>query len=112
MPHEEASDRDVERRLARLLAIWRALETTRRRKAAAADRLPFPHAAPRPIQEKLIEAVATAVNQGENLIAEARQLLTVPPTVSQNLTHFTTDPRPILEHRDKVARMIERLRQY
>jgi DNA excision repair protein ERCC-2 len=67
----EDSESDVERRLARLLAIWRAQEKTRKRKALAAGRLPFPHTAPRPIQEKLMEAVATAVRQGENLIAEA-----------------------------------------
>ncbi|MGE5278504.1 MAG: helicase C-terminal domain-containing protein [Acidobacteriota bacterium] len=67
----EEAERDVERRLARLLAIWRAQEKTRQRKARAADRLPFPHTAPRPIQEKLIAAVATAVRQGENLLAEA-----------------------------------------
>src|SRR3954467_13706278 len=48
---------------------------------AAAERLPFPptaprpppppQRAPRPIQEKLIEAVRLAVAGGENLIAEA-----------------------------------------
>src|SRR5262249_37512370 len=37
----------------------------------AAERLPFPHTAPRPVQERLIEAVATAVRQGGNLLAEA-----------------------------------------
>jgi DNA excision repair protein ERCC-2 len=71
VPYEEDSEHDVERRLAQLLAIWRAQEKIRERKARAADRLPFPHTAPRPIQEKLMEAVATAVRQGENLIAEA-----------------------------------------
>ena len=44
------------------------------------------------------------------LVREARSLLEVPESVSKDLTHFTTDPRPILAHRDKVARMIERLR--
>ncbi len=71
VPWDEEAGRDVERRLARLLAIWRAQEKTRRRKARAADRLPFPHTAPRPIQQKFIEAVETAARQGENLIAEA-----------------------------------------
>src|SRR5262249_58983129 len=41
------------------------------RQAKAAERLPFPHTAPRPIQEKMIEAVGRAVCSGENLIAEA-----------------------------------------
>lgn len=45
------------------------------------------------------------------LLAEAKALLIVPANVSRDLTHFTTDPRPLLEHRDQVARMIERLRR-
>ncbi len=67
----EESDRDVEARLAGLLRIWRSQEASRRRKAKAAERLPFPHTAPRPIQKKLIEAVAHAVRHGEILLAEA-----------------------------------------
>ncbi len=67
----EAADRDIERRLAALLRMWHAQAASRARKARAAERLPFPHAAPRPIQEKLIEAVEHAVSSGENLIAEA-----------------------------------------
>ncbi|MBI4658613.1 MAG: DUF4091 domain-containing protein [Verrucomicrobia bacterium] len=51
-------------------------------------------------------------SQGETqLIQQARQLLSVPPEISKDLTHFTTDPRPILEHRDRIARMIEKLNQ-
>ena len=42
---------------------------------------------------------------------QARALLKVPQGVSQDLTHFTTDPRVMLDHRDRVARMIERLQQ-
>ena len=68
---DEASGRDVERRLAALLRIWKAQAAARARKVRAAERLPFPHAAPRPIQETLIEAVRRAVASGENLIAEA-----------------------------------------
>lgn len=64
-------DAEIERRLLRLLSIWRAQEAARKRKAKAAERLPFPHTAPRPIQEKLIAAVKTALEQGENLLAEA-----------------------------------------
>ena len=44
-------------------------------------------------------------------IAEARRLLKVPEAISKDLTHFTTDPRPMLEHRDRVARMIEKLQK-
>jgi len=71
LPFPDDAERDVERRLGRFLGIWRAQEKTRQRKAAAADRLPFPHAAPRPIQEKLMEAAATAVRESQNLIAES-----------------------------------------
>src|SRR6266496_2766901 len=67
----ESVDRDIERRLAQLLRIWKAQAAARARKARAAGRLPFPHTAPRPIQEKLIAAVEQAVRSGENLIAEA-----------------------------------------
>jgi hypothetical protein len=45
------------------------------------------------------------------LLSEAKALLVVPERISKDLTHFTTDPRPMLEHRDTVARMIERLRR-
>jgi len=43
------------------------------------------------------------------LLTKARELLKVPASVSQDLTHFTDDPRPILAHRARVAAMIERL---
>lgn len=55
-----------------------------------------------------IERVAGV--KGENrLVQEARALLQVPADISQDLTHFTTDPRLMLQHRERVARMIERL---
>ncbi|MCS6829291.1 MAG: DUF6067 family protein [Armatimonadota bacterium] len=44
-----------------------------------------------------------------SLIAEAEKLLQVPEDISRDLTNFTKDPRPLLEHRSKIARMIERL---
>ncbi|HEX4439339.1 MAG TPA: ATP-dependent DNA helicase [Thermoanaerobaculia bacterium] len=71
VPFEEPAERDIEARLGRALGIWRAGRVVRERKAAAALRLPFPHTAPRPIQEKLMDAVRLAVNGGENLLAEA-----------------------------------------
>lgn len=46
-----------------------------------------------------------------SVIAEAEKLLQVPEHISRDLTHFTSDPRPLLEHRRKIARMIERLRK-
>jgi DNA excision repair protein ERCC-2 len=71
IPFDDDIERDVDRRLGRILAIWRNEKKVRERKAKAAARLPFPHTAPRPIQEKLIEAVGNAVRAGENLLAEA-----------------------------------------
>jgi len=44
-------------------------------------------------------------------VKKARQLLQVPDGISKDTTHFTTDPRPLLQHRDRIARMIERLRR-
>ncbi len=43
------------------------------------------------------------------LLKQAGDLLTVPAEISTDLTHFTTDPRVMLEHRSRLARMIERL---
>jgi hypothetical protein len=56
-----------------------------------------------------VKRVAT-LNRQSDLVAEAKRLLVVPETVSKDLTHFTTDPRLLLEHRDQVARMVERLK--
>ena len=50
--------------------------------------------------------------RGESdLLKEAHALLTVPAEISKDLTHFTTDPRLMLNHRDRIARMIERLQK-
>lgn len=68
---EDQFDRDVESRLHRVLRIWRAQAAARQRKAEAARRLPFPHAAPRAIQLPVIEAVGRTVRSGEILLAEA-----------------------------------------
>jgi len=46
-----------------------------------------------------------------DLVREAAKLLQVPAEISQDTRHFTTDPRLLLAHRDRVARMIERLGQ-
>ena len=40
---------------------------------------------------------------------DLENLLQVPDEISTSLTHFTKDPKPILDHRRKVARAIERL---
>lgn len=72
VPYEEEQfDRDVEARLHRFLRIWRGQLAARRRKAEAARRLPFPHAAPRPIQQRVMDAVGQAVRSREIVIVEA-----------------------------------------
>lgn len=42
-------------------------------------------------------------------VARARRLLTVPAQVCRSMTHFTTDPQPLLRHRAAVAQAIETL---
>ena len=42
-------------------------------------------------------------------VREAEALLAVPKEISTDLTHFTTDARLMMNHRDHMARMIERL---
>ncbi len=42
-------------------------------------------------------------------VREAEALLTLPKEISADLTHFTTDPRLMMNHRDHIARMIERM---
>ena len=43
------------------------------------------------------------------MLKEAEELLNVPETVVKSMTDFTIDPQPIYAHREKVARMIEKL---
>ena len=42
-------------------------------------------------------------------VREAEALLAVPKEISADLTHFTTDARLMMNYRDHVARLIERL---
>jgi DNA excision repair protein ERCC-2 len=68
---EAALETELQRRLERLLALWHAGEKNRAHKAAAAESLPFPHAAPRPGQKVMIDAVRQALEAGDHLLAEA-----------------------------------------
>jgi len=53
-----------------------------------------------------------ATMKGEtDLVRQARELLKVPSDISKDTTHFTTDPRVMLEYRDRLAEMIEHLRK-
>lgn len=45
------------------------------------------------------------------LLKKAQALLVVPENLSAGLTKFTTDPREILIHREKIARMIEQMQK-
>lgn len=58
--------------------------------------------------QQTIERVCSMDGETD-LVKQARALLTIPAEISKDLAHFATDPRPMLEHRDRVARMIERL---
>ncbi|MGH9364834.1 MAG: DEAD/DEAH box helicase, partial [Thermoanaerobaculia bacterium] len=88
----QTADREIQARLHRFLRIWYAQEASRARKRKAAARMPFPHTAPRPIQEKLIDAIGRAVKQGENLLAEAptgsgKTAAALHPAMIEGLTH-------------------------
>ena len=61
------------------------------------------------LKQGVERAAAAGVNS--SLLSEARRLLVVPPEVSRDVTHFTTDPRAMLAHRDRIARMIEQLQR-
>ena len=52
---------------------------------------------------------ARKIPAAANDVREAEALLIVPKEISTDLTHFTTDPRLMMNHRDHMARMIERL---
>jgi len=59
----------------------------------------------------LQQAMAKNRDSGKHasLIREAAEVLRVPADISRDTRSFTTDPRLILAHRDRVARLIERL---
>ncbi len=66
-----ACEREFQIRLRALLNDWRAEGETRRVKRALAPALPFPHAAPRPGQERLILEIGETIAAREQLLAEA-----------------------------------------
>lgn len=59
----------------------------------------------------LLEAAidANKAGVGEDVLKEARALLTVPPEITSSMTAFTVDSTPIYARRRAVAEMIERL---
>ncbi len=52
---------------------------------------------------------ARKIPSAANEVRAAEALLIVPKEISKDLTHFTTDARLMMNHRDHMARMIERL---
>ncbi len=52
---------------------------------------------------------AQASGRKASELVRARSLLRVPPSITTDLTHFTTDPQLLFRHRDAVAREIEAL---
>ncbi len=59
----------------------------------------------------LDQAVKRAAASGAraNELAAARSLLRVPPSITSDLTRFTTDPQLLFRHREAIARQIEAL---
>jgi hypothetical protein len=52
---------------------------------------------------------ASAAGGKDPLVQAARGLLKVPASLSADLTHFNTDPRVLLAHRESIAKLIEQL---
>lgn len=44
------------------------------------------------------------------LLQEAEKLLEVPSSITSSMTEFTFNPKPIYEHRERIARMIETIK--
>lgn len=68
-PHEARAE--VLRWLREKFRIWKDEERRRQSLAALADNIPFPFESPRPIQEKLMEAIHHSILQGGHLMAQA-----------------------------------------
>jgi DNA excision repair protein ERCC-2 len=61
----------TEARLRQVLNEWKLKEKARSQKSIFADRLPFPHEAPRAGQQQLITAIRDSLETGGHLLAEA-----------------------------------------
>jgi hypothetical protein len=62
------------------------------------------------LEQEVKRVAARKQERDAGRLQQARRLLEVPEDISKDLTHFTTDPRPLLAHRDRIAKMIETLR--
>jgi DNA excision repair protein ERCC-2 len=72
LPYDAAiEEKLILRRLKEMLAMWRMESEQRDLKAAAARVMPFPHNAPRPGQQRIIDAVRQTMETGGHLLAEA-----------------------------------------
>jgi hypothetical protein len=54
---------------------------------------------------------AEAAGRKDTLTERARKLLVVPPQITSDLTHFTTDPQLLYRHRQAIAETIEALQR-
>ena len=57
---------------------------------------------------ELLKTKGTQLSEADRQAAE--ELLTVPTSITKSMTEFTIDPRPLLERRNAVGAMIEKLR--
>ena len=61
--------------------------------------------------QRLCEKAEQNPTVPRSAIQNARALLQVPPEISKSMTEFTYDPRPMLQHRARLARAIEQLQR-
>ncbi|MDQ7778274.1 MAG: DUF4091 domain-containing protein [Planctomycetota bacterium] len=61
----------------------------------------------------LVEAAKTNTDSKApaSLVRDAEKLLAVPADVSKSMTDFTRDPRPLLQHRARLAEAIQKMRE-
>ncbi|GHT39482.1 hypothetical protein FACS189427_13590 [Planctomycetales bacterium] len=59
--------------------------------------------------QELLKHKGSTLSEAEREAAE--ELLNVPETVTKSMTEFTIDPRPLLEQRNKIGAMIEKISQ-
>jgi hypothetical protein len=57
--------------------------------------------------------VRKAESKGDHspVLLHAKELLTIPDSICQDMTHYTTDPQLLYRYRERIARAIELLRQ-
>jgi len=61
----------------------------------------------------LRELIQKAKAQGKESqeIADAEKLLQIPESITESMTEFSTNPKPLYEHREKIAETIEKMKK-